>query len=195
MLLPRRQTAVVVEVIRYVSVITPRSSGSSVHSLGRGRFPAIKEPENQNPNTANMQSQHPEVIAYSSPPMARAASALVIGFQYTTEQPLTVDLHLAVCNNLLDDASLLKVSQGLAGQAAVDLETIDEDGNGDQAVGLDILVELVGDGLVEKDGVVGLVLDCIFCQSEYFSTSQPSSSTHVRLLQLSRLLSRTISLR
>lgn len=71
----------------------------------------------------------------------------------------TVDLHLAVLNDGLDDALLLEVGQALAGQGAVDLETVDQDGNGHQAVGLDILVELVGGGLVEDDGVLGLVLD------------------------------------
>lgn len=81
-----------------------------------------------------------------------------------------------MCHDFLNDASFLKVSQGLAGQAAVDLETIDEHGDGDQAVGLDILVELVGDGLVEEDGVVGLVLDCSPCQSGAF----PSKPVQMR---------------
>lgn len=71
----------------------------------------------------------------------------------------TVDLHLAVLDNGLNDALLLKVGKASAGQGAVDLETIDEDGDGHQAVGLNILVELVGGGLVEDDGVLGLVLD------------------------------------
>lgn len=65
-----------------------------------------------------------------------------------------------VANNLLDDTSLLQVRKSNAGKGAVDLETIDQGGNGDEAVGLDVLVELVGDGLVEDDGVLGLVLDC-----------------------------------
>jgi hypothetical protein len=65
-----------------------------------------------------------------------------------------------VTNDLLDLALLLEVIQSLAGQAAVDLETVDQGGNGDETVGLDVLVELLGSGLVEDDGVVGLVLDC-----------------------------------
>jgi hypothetical protein len=65
-----------------------------------------------------------------------------------------------VADNLLDLALLLKVIQSLAGEAAVDLQTVDEGGHGDQTVGLDILVELLRGGLVEDDGVLGLVLDC-----------------------------------
>jgi hypothetical protein len=64
-----------------------------------------------------------------------------------------------VANNLLDLTALLEVGEGLAGKAAVDLETVDEGGDGDQTVGLNILVELLGSGLVEEDGVLGLVLD------------------------------------
>lgn len=71
----------------------------------------------------------------------------------------TVNLHLAVGDNGLDDALLLEVGKGLAGQGAVDLHAVDECGNGNQAVGLDILVELLRGGLVEDDGVLGLVLD------------------------------------
>lgn len=73
----------------------------------------------------------------------------------------TVDVQAAVADNLLDLAALLEVSESLAGKAAVDLETIDEGGDGDQAVGLDILVELLSNSLVEDNGVLGLVLDYI----------------------------------
>lgn len=62
-------------------------------------------------------------------------------------------------NNLLDLSLLLKVSKALAGQAAVDLETVDQSGDSDQTVGLDILVETLSDLLLEDDGVLGLVLD------------------------------------
>lgn len=71
----------------------------------------------------------------------------------------TVDLHLAVCDNGLDLALLLKVLQALACQRTVDLKSVDEGGNGHKAVRLDILVELLGSVLVEEDGVLGLVLD------------------------------------
>lgn len=64
-------------------------------------------------------------------------------------------------NNLLDLALLLQVGEGLPGQAAVDLQSVDEGSDGDEAVGLHILVELLGSGLVEDNGMVGLVLDCI----------------------------------
>jgi hypothetical protein len=65
-----------------------------------------------------------------------------------------------VANDLLDGALLLQVGEGLPGQGSVDLETVDEGGHGNQAVRLDILLELVVGLLVEDDGVVGLVLDC-----------------------------------
>jgi hypothetical protein len=65
-----------------------------------------------------------------------------------------------VADNLLDLAVGLEVSESLAGKAAVDLETVDKGGDGDQTVGLNILLELLGGGLVENDGVLGLVLDC-----------------------------------
>lgn len=71
----------------------------------------------------------------------------------------TVDLHLAVRGDGLDQALLLEVGDALAGQRAVDLHAVDENSDGNQAVGLDILVELLGGGLVEDDGVLGLVLD------------------------------------
>ena len=76
----------------------------------------------------------------------------------------TVDGQLRVADDLLDLAVRLEVLEGFPGERTVDLETIDEGGNGDQAVRLDILVELVGDVLVEDDGVLGLVLDCGACQ-------------------------------
>lgn len=63
-------------------------------------------------------------------------------------------------DNLLDDTLLLEIGKGLAGERTVDLQTIDEGSDGDEAVRLNVLVELVRDGLVEDDGVLGLVLDC-----------------------------------
>lgn len=61
--------------------------------------------------------------------------------------------------NGLDDALLLKVGKALAGERSVDLHAVDEDSDGNQAVGRNVLVELLGGGLVEEDGVLGLVLD------------------------------------
>lgn len=75
--------------------------------------------------------------------------------------PRTVDVHLGVTNNLLDLSLLFEISKGLAGQAAVDLETVNESGDGDETVGLDVLVEPLSGLLLEDDGVLGLVLDCI----------------------------------
>lgn len=74
----------------------------------------------------------------------------------------TVDAELGVTDNLLDLTVGLEVGKRLSCERAVDLQTIDKGGNGDEAVGLDILLELVVGGLVENDGVLGLVLDCGF---------------------------------
>ncbi len=68
-------------------------------------------------------------------------------------------------DNLLDDALLLQVGQASAGNGTVDLHSVDQDRDGDQAVGLDIFVKLVRGGLVEEDGVLGLVLDYNAIQS------------------------------
>lgn len=71
----------------------------------------------------------------------------------------TVDLHLAVRHHGLDQALLLQLLDALASERAVDLQSIDERSDGDETVRLHILVELVGSGLVEQDGVLCLVLD------------------------------------
>lgn len=72
----------------------------------------------------------------------------------------TVDAQLAVPNDLLDLALLLEIRKGFPGERAVDLQPVDQRGDGDEAVGLHVLLELVGGRLVEHHGVVGLVLDC-----------------------------------
>lgn len=72
---------------------------------------------------------------------------------------LTVDAQLAVPNHLLDLSLLLQIIQRLPCQAAIDLQSVDERGDCDETVGLDVFVEFVGGGFVEDDGVVGLVLD------------------------------------
>lgn len=63
-------------------------------------------------------------------------------------------------NNLLDLALILEIGKRLPGERAVDLQPVDEGGNGDQTVRLNILLELVVGGLVEDNGVLGLVLNC-----------------------------------
>lgn len=65
-----------------------------------------------------------------------------------------------MADNLLDGALGFEIVQGLARERAVDLQAVDEDGDGDQTVGLDVLVETLREGLVEDNGVDGLVLDC-----------------------------------
>ena len=72
----------------------------------------------------------------------------------------TVDGAFAVCDHLLDLSLLLQVGERFSGEGTVDLQTIDEDCDGNETVGLDILLESVGSGLVKDDGVLCLVLDC-----------------------------------
>lgn len=62
-------------------------------------------------------------------------------------------------NHLLDLTLLLQVIQRLPCETAIDLQSVHERGHCDETVGLDVLVEFVGGGFVEDDGVVGLVLD------------------------------------
>jgi hypothetical protein len=71
----------------------------------------------------------------------------------------TVDLHLAVRNHGLDLALFLQVLQAPSCQGTVDLESVDEGGYCDEAIRLDIFVELLRGGLVQQDSVLGLVLD------------------------------------
>jgi hypothetical protein len=59
----------------------------------------------------------------------------------------------------LDLTLLFEVLQTLPGKGSVDLKSVDEDGNCDKAVGLNIFVELLGGGLVKQNGMLGLVLD------------------------------------
>ena len=73
----------------------------------------------------------------------------------------TVDEALGVADDLLDLALLLKIGERTAGEGAVDLQSVDKGGDGDEAVGLNLLLETVRSGLVEDDGVLGLVLDCV----------------------------------
>jgi len=75
-----------------------------------------------------------------------------------------------VADDLLDLALLLKLGERTAGEGTVDLQSVDKGGDGDEAVGLNLLLETVRSGLVEDDGVLGLVLDCVRIMSaELFS--------------------------
>jgi hypothetical protein len=81
-----------------------------------------------------------------------------------------------VANDLLDLSLLLKISEGPAGQAAIDLQTVDKGGDGDQAVGLDILLESLGSLLLKDDGVLGLVLDYTVKSSQHSFSLRPQAS-------------------
>ena len=63
-------------------------------------------------------------------------------------------------HHLLDLSLLLQIIQRLPCETAIDLQSINEGGDCDETIGLDVFVEFVGGGFVENDGVVGLVLDC-----------------------------------
>lgn len=73
-------------------------------------------------------------------------------------------------NDGLNDALLLEVLDALPCQRSVDLHAVDQGGDGDEAERRDILVELLGGGLVENDGVLSLVLDLalgpVYCVSD-----------------------------
>ena len=72
---------------------------------------------------------------------------------------LTVDAQFAMPHNLLDLSLLLQVMQRLPCKATIDLQSVDESGNCDEAVRLYIFVELVRGCFIENNGVVGLILD------------------------------------
>lgn len=74
----------------------------------------------------------------------------------------TVNAQLAMPHDLLDLPLLLQIIEGFAREGTIDLEAIDEGGDGDETVGLHVLVEFVRGGLVEDDGMVGFVFDCFF---------------------------------
>lgn len=83
-----------------------------------------------------------------------------------------------MANHLLDHTLLLEVCQGFSGERAVDLQSVDEDGDGDEAVRLDILLKLLRGVLVENDGVLGLVLDYTVMEEVSLSVSSAVSIVH-----------------
>lgn len=76
-----------------------------------------------------------------------------------------------MCDDRLDLALLLEVLEAPASQGAVDLHAVDEGSDSDEAVRLDILVELLRDGLVEHNSMLGLVLDCLLKSAMLVSNS------------------------
>lgn len=58
-----------------------------------------------------------------------------------------------------DETALLELLDGGTGKRAVDAHAVNKVGGGDEAGGGDLLHDLIEGGLVEDDGVVGLVLD------------------------------------
>jgi len=64
-----------------------------------------------------------------------------------------------VVNDPLDLTVLLQVPDSNAGERAVNFETLDEDALADEAESGDFTDDTVVGGLVERDGVLSLVLD------------------------------------
>ena len=62
-------------------------------------------------------------------------------------------------HNPFDLLLLLQVANGNTSQRAIDFETLDEDALADEFEGGNFLQDTVVDGLVEGDGVDGLILD------------------------------------
>lgn len=62
-------------------------------------------------------------------------------------------------HNLLDLPLFRKMTDGNASERAIDFETLDEDGLGDEAEGGHFLEDAVVCGLVEGHSVLGLILD------------------------------------
>jgi hypothetical protein len=62
----------------------------------------------------------------------------------------------------LDQTLLFQHSQSTTSNGAIDTETIDDDGGGDELGSGDFLMQLIQGLLVEGDGIVGLVLDLSF---------------------------------
>jgi hypothetical protein len=88
-----------------------------------------------------------------------------------------------VADDLLDLALLLKLGERTTGKRTVDLQSVDKGGDGDEAVRLNLLLETVRGGLVEDDGVLGLVLDCVCIMSaKLFLRAAPWRGVrHVRI--------------
>jgi len=72
---------------------------------------------------------------------------------------LTVDVSRAMTDHLLDLPFVLKVIQRFPCERSVDFQPVDEDGDSDKAIRLDIFLQLLGGIFIEDDGVIGLVLD------------------------------------
>ena len=62
-------------------------------------------------------------------------------------------------NNLLDLPILLQMPDGNTRKTAIDLQPLDEDALADKSEGGNFLNDAVKGGLIEGDGVLGLILD------------------------------------
>lgn len=73
---------------------------------------------------------------------------------FSCSSSTSVDWHGGRGTDLFDESTGFQVLHGLTGQISVNLETIDQDGGGNQLVSSCFLDQLVSSGLVEEDGVV-----------------------------------------
>ena len=64
-------------------------------------------------------------------------------------------------HHLPNHSSILEIGERFSCERAIDLQPVHEHGDCDETVRLDVLVEFVRGGLVENDGMVGLILDCV----------------------------------
>lgn len=102
-------------------------------------------------------------------------------------EKLTVDLLGVVSLNFLDDSLLGQLDESSSGERSVDLESVDEDGYGDETVRSYLLEELVILVLVEHDGVVSDVSSAARRQKAYTICACISSQRiHTDLLHLTR---------
>lgn len=64
-----------------------------------------------------------------------------------------------MADDLPDHTLLLELGQRFSRERAVDFQAVDEHGDGDEAVGLNVLVQTLVGLLVEDNGMLGLVLN------------------------------------
>lgn len=69
-------------------------------------------------------------------------------------------------HHLLNLPLILEIIQRLPRQRPINLQPIDERSDGDEPVGLDVLIQFIRGGFVEDDGMIGFVFDCFFPRRE-----------------------------
>ena len=62
-------------------------------------------------------------------------------------------------HHFLDHTLVLQILQRLSSKRSIYFQTIDEDSDGDETIGLYVLLEFIRGGLIKDDGVLGFILD------------------------------------